>query len=191
MLVYLIRHGNTEWNVQGRYLGLTDMPLSDLGVETAKNTIAPEVDIIFCSPLTRCLQTADILFPGRERIVIDELHECDFGRLEGRSAEDMIDDEEYRRFVDEGCIGDIPGGENVMGFKNRVCTAFEQAVREHSDGGALAFVVHGGVIMALLERFNAIKRDFYEYSIDNCAVIACDCKLDGELFFDVIGGKYL
>lgn len=68
MLVYLIRHGNTEWNVQGRYLGLTDMPLSDLGVETAKNTIAPEVDIIFCSPLTRCLQTADILFPGRERI---------------------------------------------------------------------------------------------------------------------------
>lgn len=193
MLVYLIRHGQTRWNVQGRYLGLTDMPLSDLGVQTAEAAAkaAPDPQLIFCSPLLRCKQTADIMFPDREKAVIEDLHECNFGNFEGRTADEMEHDSEYRRWVASGCSEDIPGGESIAGFHSRVCNALEAAVRANSAASSIAFVVHGGVIMSLLHRFNVEHHEFYDYKIQNCAFITCECSLDGDLKLKVIGGSCL
>lgn len=193
MLIYLIRHGQTEWNVQGRYIGLTDMPLSELGAETAKTAAktAPNPEIIFRSPLLRCAQTADIMFPSREKIVINELHECNFGNFEGRSADEMENDAEYRRWVSSGCTGDIPGGERVDEFHTRVCSAFCSAVLANKNARSLAFVVHGGVIMSLLHCLSIAPLPFYSYNIENCAVITCECTPSENLKLNVIGGSFL
>ena len=193
MLIYLIRHGQTDWNLQNRYMGLTDRPLSPLGVATARAAAktAPDPELIFRSPLLRCAQTADIMFPNRDKTVVEDLHECDFGVFEGRSADEMEADPAYRRWVDSGCSEDIPGGETISGFHSRVCTALENTLRAHSSAASIAFVVHGGVIMSLLHRFNVEPHPFYDYKIDNCAVITCQSNLSSPLKLQVIGGRCL
>lgn len=191
MLVYLIRHGQTEWNLQGRYLGLTDLPLCELGVKNAQSTKAPDAELIFTSPLLRCRQTADILFPGKKKTVLQDLRECDFGHFEGRNADEMERDCEYRRWVSSGCTEDIPGGESIDGFHSRCCSAMENAIRDNKNASSIAFVAHGGVIMSLLHHFNTERHAFYDYNIENCAVIACECRPDGELSLTVIGGNCL
>ncbi len=191
MTVYLIRHGQTQWNIQGRYLGITDIPLCDLGIESVHKVSPPETDLIFTSPLIRCLQTADIMFPNRPKEIIENLRECNFGNFEGLNAEETEIDDEYRRWVDSGCTAPIPGGETVDGFRNRVCSAFEEIILAHTNVQSIAFVVHGGVIMSLLHRFNTEYHSFYEYKIENCAVITCDCFLEGGISLEAKGGGFL
>ena len=191
MTVYLIRHGQTQWNTEDRFLGLTDMPLSELGIQTAKTAKAPEAELIFRSPLLRCAQTADIMFPGREKIIVNDLRECDFGDFEGKSSSQLAHDKAYLSWIGSRCVDPIPGGESVDGFMARCCAAFEATLRSHSDAKSLAFVVHGGVIMALLHCLNVEKHAFNDYHIGNCAVIGCSCELGGAPALTVTSGKCL
>ena len=61
-----------------------------------------------------------------------------------------------------------------MEFKERCCAAFEDAARTLPDDVTAAFVIHGGTIMAILERCAQPLRQFYEYHIGNCELIVCD-----------------
>lgn len=191
MTVYLIRHGQTRWNAEDRFLGLTDMPLSELGIKTAKAASAPDAELIFRSPLLRCAQTADIMFPGREKQVIDDLRECDFGDFEGKSSEELAHNADYLSWIANNCAGPIPGGESVDAFMSRCCAAFEDTLRSHAEAKSIAFVVHGGVIMSLLHCLNIEKHAFNDYHIVNCAVIACSCDLGSAPVLKVISGKCL
>ena len=71
-LIYLVRHGMTQEGQEGRYIGHTDVPLSDEGVlqlqDMAENYEYPQPDIVFASPLKRCLQTAKIIYPEADVI---------------------------------------------------------------------------------------------------------------------------
>jgi alpha-ribazole phosphatase len=128
------------------------------------------------------------MFPNQKPIVCCELRECDFGQFEGKTADELTDTFEYRLWVENGCMGQIPGGESVQAFRERCCNAFEKIVRlEAAKSHSLAFVVHGGVIMAVLERFDARKLDFYAYHIANCACVSFDCKIEDTLTLTVIG----
>lgn len=79
--LWLIRHGQTEGNKSGKYIGVTDESLCVEGIEFLKTLQYPEIDAVFVSPKKRCLQTAQILFPEHEAHVIPELAECDFRRV--------------------------------------------------------------------------------------------------------------
>ena len=77
--LWLIRHGKTEGNKLSRYIGTTDEPLCQEGTEFLHKMDYPKVQAVYVSPLKRCVQTAEILFPGEPVHIIEELAECDFG----------------------------------------------------------------------------------------------------------------
>ena len=170
-----IRHGATEGNLRRRYIGRTDEPLCEAGiaqVETLRKQ-GRSVDKLFVSPLLRTRQTAELLFPQMPYTVVDGLIETDFGRFEGKSADELSGDPAYQAWVDAMCLTPIPEGESVTDFKTRCCEAFVETIKNVPDGSHVGFVVHGGVIMAVLEFFAYPKRDFYAYHIGNGECLAC------------------
>ena len=174
MRALLIRHGKTQGNSERRYIGVTDEPLSDEGrAEVERVRPDSSLKLVYVSPLLRARQTASILFPQAEQRVIPDLRETDFGVFEGRSADEMFDDADYREWVDGMCLGTCPGGESRAEFSERACSAFlsildmEQRItpekKRGSDSEDLIIVSHGGTQMAILERWGRPARDYYDW----------------------------
>lgn len=164
-----IRHGATEGNLHHRYIGRTDEPLCGEGIAQVE-TLRKQgllIDELFVSPLLRTRQTADILFPKMPYTVVDGFAEMDFGRFEGKAADELSGDPAYQAWVDAMCLTPIPDGESVADFKIRCCEAFTETIRTVPDGLRVGFVVHGGVIMAIMEAYAFPKKDFYAYHIGN------------------------
>lgn len=165
MLIYLLRHGATAYNAEGRYQGRTDIPLSPGGRAALRPAdISPAA--VYVSPLSRAVETAAILFPGAARIPVPALAEMDFGAFEGRTWREMELDAVYRAWVEGGCRGRCPGGESREEFSARVCQAFADLVDSAPDQGGdhLVIVAHGGVQMAALERFALPRRGYFEWN---------------------------
>lgn len=177
-----IRHASTAGNLERRYIGRTDEPLCEAGIlsaRTAFETGLPAFDTVYTSPYLRCVQTANILFPKYAPVIVNELRECDFGLFENRNADELENDTAYAQWLATGCTTKIPGGEDVMEFKERCCFAFLQIAETAQADSHTAIVTHGGCIMAILERFARPKREFYEWHISNCGFV--DCAFDGVL----------
>lgn len=164
MKVYLLRHGETVYNAQKKYLGNTDLPLSEQGRKAlARADFEPET--VYVSPLRRTAETAEILFPSARQIVVPDFREMDFGIFEGKSFLDMERLPAYGEWVDGGCLGPIPEGESMAAFSTRTCAAFEVLVGQALDAGEtlLAVVAHGGTQMAVMERFALPRRDYFSW----------------------------
>lgn len=180
--IYFIRHGATPGNLEKRYIGRTDQPLSEAGrvqLQTLRAS-APQTDRLFVSPMLRTRQTAEILFPGMEAVPVSGLREIDFGLFEGRSHEELADDPAYCAWVDSGRQGSVPGGEPMDAFKARCKAAFEQAAGQLPEGASAAFVVHGCVIMAVLDCCTGPGQEFNDSYIENGECLECRYQ-DGTL----------
>ncbi|MCQ2454656.1 MAG: histidine phosphatase family protein [Clostridia bacterium] len=154
--IHLIRHGLTDANTEGRYVGLkSDLPLCPQSVKELKtlkeNNDYPQIDALYTSPLLRCKQTASLLFPGFEPKVIDELAEYDFGEFEGKTASQLEVNESYLEWT-SGKIPAPPGGETSTDFIKRQALGLNRIVRDMMDNGIFesAAIMHGGAIMMLL-----------------------------------------
>lgn len=170
-----IRHGATAGNLERRYIGCTDEPLCDLGIGQITKQIGKfSAQQVFVSPMLRTRQTAQLLFPQVKMQVVEDFRETDFGIFEGKTYGELSDCPEYRQWVETGCTGAIPEGESIAQFKQRCCQAFETVVSQVVQDSTAALVVHGGVIMAILEAYGQPPRDFYSYHIGNGEAIACD-----------------
>ena len=109
MKIYLLRHGETAYNVDHRYQGVTDIPLSPTGLAALKQAdFLPKT--VYVTPLKRTKQTAEILFPTAEYIPVNDLSEMNFGVFEGRNYKEMEHDSAYRAWVDSNCESTCPGG---------------------------------------------------------------------------------
>ena len=164
MKVWLLRHGRTAYNREQRYQGLRDIPLSPEGeAELRQADFAPET--VWASSLCRARRTAEILFPSARQVVVEDLREMDFGAFEGRSYKDMEDDRAYRAWVDGGCWGRCPGGEDRPGFCLRARTAVERLVDRALEEGReeLVIVAHGGVLMAAMEGLALPEKDYFDW----------------------------
>ncbi|MBQ8598546.1 MAG: histidine phosphatase family protein [Oscillospiraceae bacterium] len=174
--VIFIRHGATAGNLEKRYIGRTDEPLCPSGIEQVKRLReqAFQPDVLFASPMLRTRQTAEILFPERKPILLDAMRETDFGIFEGKTAAELSDDPDYQRWLDSFCLAPVPGGEAIADFKARCCAAFSVAMEQVPEENCAVFVVHGGVIMAIMEAFAQPKGDFYDYHIGNGCFLHCE-----------------
>ena len=165
----LIRHGKTAGNLQKRYIGRTDGPLCPEGKKEMiqKRTLYPAVQLVYSSPLLRCRQTAEILYPQVPLRIAEDLRETDFGAFEGKNYQELKHHPAYQAFLDSGGQTAFPGGEEPAAFKARCRREFSRIVREGMEAQKVAVVCHGGTVMAILEAFCLPKRDFYSYQVAN------------------------
>ena len=127
MLIYLLRHGLTEYNAQKRYQGQRDIPLSPEGLAQLRRAdIDPKV--VYISTLQRTRQTAEVLFPDAELVPVDGLKEMCFGSFEGRNYIEMEHDPDYQAWVAANCESSCPDGERKDDFSDRVCRTFAALV---------------------------------------------------------------
>lgn len=116
----LVRHGATKANEERRYLGKTEEALSPrarAGLQEAKALgLYPAVDCLFSSPMKRCLETAEILYPDRKPMVIPRWAEIDFGDFEGKNYSQLQGDARYQAWIDSGGRLPFPGGESREEF---------------------------------------------------------------------------
>lgn len=161
--IYLIRHGRTEANDKGIYIGKTDYSLSESGkkelIEKLDKFEYPGVERVYSSPAKRCLETADILFEGRETIAVHDLRELDFGEFEGMSVEDLINREDYKEWLKGGFEKSAPGGESIADMVARVYSALDKIVLNmmSEDFESAAIVTHSGIISNMLSCFGLPK----------------------------------
>lgn len=164
---FLIRHGLTQGNLERRYIGgRTDEPLCPQGIEALQTLRAPAASRIFASPMRRCLETAARLYPGQRPTVVEGLRECDFGAFEGLCYAELNGRADYQAFIDSGGELPFPGGESRAAFAARCADAFADAVRDLPDGD-YAFIVHGGTIMAVMERFARPRGRYFDFQVPN------------------------
>ena len=166
MRALLIRHGQTRGNAAEEFIGSTDEPLSPEGRAAAEQSKKDySVKKVFVSPMLRARETASILFPDAEQIVIPDLREMDFGVFERRKVSEMENDPRYIAWSDCAGIEGPPGGESRGDVASRAVPAFIDAVR-NSEGEAV-FVIHGAVIMVLMDVLAEPKKDFFEWWTSN------------------------
>ncbi len=169
--ILFIRHGQTAGNLRRAYIGRTDEPLCPEGEAALREKLAaglyPPAELVFASPLLRCRQTAALLYPGIEPVVIDELRECDFARFEGKTYQELADDAAYRKWLESGGTAPVPGGESLAEFRERCRRGFLLAAARiaQKPPQRAAFVVHGGTIMAVLAEF--CGGAYYDYMVEN------------------------
>lgn len=152
--IHFIRHGLTEANTEGRYIGATDLPLSALGIDRLEalksEGFYPTTEVCFTSPLKRCTETCEILFPAAKKIVIEEFREYDFGEFENKTAYELESLPEYTEWT-SGKIPCPPGGEDQGEFVKRICLGLNKAVRKMMELKVYeaSAIIHGGIIMSL------------------------------------------
>ncbi len=170
----MIRHGLTEGNLQGKYIGKTDEPLSADGIKMLKKMkesyVYPPVEECFSSPLSRCLETMDILYPNMAATVVPELAECDFGDFEGKSASQLKNNEKYIDWINAASPdASAPNGESNAEFAIRVCSAFNGIVKYMASNGIgrAAVCTHAGAIATILATYGLPQLPMSEWSCVN------------------------
>ena len=154
MELIFLRHGQTDWNVEGRLQGRTDVPLNETGIAGAKaagKILAKySFDAVYCSPLIRTRQTLEYALPGTEPIWDDRLLEWSFGALEGNKMP-------WEFFIPRWSFG-YPSEDGVELIEDVVerARSFYRDVKERHPDGRILVVSHGGFSGALYGAYYGI-----------------------------------
>lgn len=183
MKLYIIRHGETDWNVKRRFQGRSDIPLNDEGRRLAQITSQALEDVpftkIYTSPLKRAYETAVIIKGQRDIPVIEEprIIEISFGEYEGLCcAKDNynIPDPEFMNFFDKPEAYKPPkGAEGIDELKKRTADFLWEIVHnKHMENDTILVSTHGAALRGLLSNINHIGiEDFWKGGVHkNCAV---------------------
>ena len=129
----------------------------------------PGTQVVFTSPLKRCTETAKILYPEQNPLVIDNLSECNFGEWEGKTADELKNDPDFKKWLAGDSSVKPPRGESNADFTRRVCKMFESIVEGLMKTGTTESVIvtHGGVIMTLLAVYGLPQAKPFEWTMDN------------------------
>jgi len=186
-VLVLVRHGETDWNREGRWQGHSDTALNDTGRAQARRVAEQlqDVDAVYSSDLARARETADIVaaelgLPVRED---ERLRERSFGAWEGLTApeiEERFTDELARWRAGEG--HGAADAEPFDAFANRVRSFLDDAIARHTNETAL-IVAHGGsirVIHALALGLDYVRDHRAIPGVPNCAVLRYEAR-DGKL----------
>lgn len=186
MRLYIVRHGETDWNKQRLIQGKTDIPLNENGIYVAQLTAEGYkkegliFDRIYSSPLKRALKTAEILAAktlrkGNEIIIDERLKEFDFGGLEGKTLFGIKADQPdgsvlYNCFYQPETYVPVLGGESYYDLIERSKDFIENEImtQDWSEEENVLLVCHGGVIRGFLcALLNQPVRNFWDTKHNN------------------------
>ena len=177
MQIYLIRHGETDWNLNDQLQGQADTPLNDQGrrqaLETAQKLKELNIhfDRVISSPLDRAIETAEIISQiNRENFEIDDrLMEISYGPLEGTHFEDIPKDM-FAFFRDPVHVAAPAGIEAISDVIKRQADFIEALRIEHSDDTVL-ISTHGIAMRGMIGYLaNLHGKDIWTFDIHNCAI---------------------
>lgn len=172
-IIHFIRHGAIDETLSGKYIGTTDVPLSEKGRLDLKKLDYeyryPGTQVVFTSPLKRCTETCKILYPELNPLSITALSECNFGEWEGKTAEGLKNDPDFEKWLAGDNSVKPPRGESNADFTRRICRMFESIVEGLMKTGTTESVIvtHGGVIMTLLAVYGLPQAKPFEWTMDN------------------------
>lgn len=159
MNIYLLRHGETDWNKEGRIQGHTDIHLNQNGriqiARTAESLagICPNMDVILCSPLSRARESAEIaaeqLHYPKDRIIVEQpLIERSFGEAEGLTAAEREQEYPNYHYSDIGYV--FPGMESFEELMERADGVFRKITDTYKDKENILAVSHGALLAAVI-----------------------------------------
>ncbi len=173
-MIYFVRHGQTDWNLQCKIQGVTDIPLNAMGMMQAM-AVANQLngihfDKVFCSPLKRALQTCQIICANDSITVDDRIIERAFGKFEGLTMAQC----DFKSFWEVNKILDT--GESLSTVIQRVFSFLEEITQKYRDKQVL-IVSHGGVGMVMKSYFEGIPTDgnYMQYLPPNGKVVLFPC----------------
>ena len=167
--ISIFRHGLTDANENGVYIGRTDLPLSDAGREALMDKFDqleyPKVQRVYSSPLERAVQTAEIIFPDREIVIVDDLREMDFGVFEGLPAEELVHLDSFKKWLKGGLDNPPPNGETLRSMMLRCYSALNLMILDMMKEGFThaGAVTHSGILMNMLSCFGLPKKKPMEF----------------------------
>jgi broad specificity phosphatase PhoE len=159
--IYLIRHGQTAWNVQRRFLGKSNIPLDEVGKSQAcalaERVAFLPMSTIYSSPLSRARETAETIAKGREQCLVkmvQDLAELDQGELEGKKGECLPRDypEFFTEWVQDPTDVRVPGGETMAECQSRSWAALHRILEDADPELPVVLVSHKMVICSILCR---------------------------------------
>ena len=171
-MIYIVRHGQTDWNLEGRYAGRKDLELNAKGIEQAQSIYNELKDVKFdkviSSPLKRAYKTATII-TNCEISVDDRIIERCNGELEGKLKEDCPSN------IDFNDPNTGLGIESIIDFRKRIFDFFAEITKKYK-GKNILVVTHAGVGIYARCYFEGepADGDYSGYKIKNCQVIQYD-----------------
>ncbi len=177
--IFLVRHGETAWNKEGKFQGCTDINLSQEGILQAhllKDVLKNNFDFIYTSPLSRAVQTAEILCRNKEDIIpvtISALREINFGAWEGLTLTQIREQypTEYMSWRTDETEGNLIGGDLTLRKASiRGKNAILNLAEKHA-GRKIVIVAHGGIIKAgLIGIFDWKMTMYHRFFMGNTSV---------------------
>lgn len=173
--VHLIRHAMTKENTEGKYIGQTDVEPTKEGLAQIKNLMGenegyPYADVVISSPLKRCTETAKLIYPEKEPVIMQDLIEYDFGDFEGMTADELKDLDTFKDWISGAHPEEpVPFGESQKEFNDRICKCFIRIIEGIIKSGtrSTAIITHGGVIMSLMAAFAIPEAPMHEWLTPN------------------------
>jgi alpha-ribazole phosphatase len=168
----IIRHGMTDANLNGTYIGVTDLPLSSEGkqalLDKQDKFDYTSVQRVYSSPLKRCIQTANILYPDVYVRTVNEIREVNFGDFEGKTADELVNNPAFKEWLKGGLDNAPPNGESMREVIERCYLGFDFIIKDMMQEGLTncAVITHGGIIMNSLSCFGVPKYKPMDLSCD-------------------------
>lgn len=186
MRLYIMRHGETDWNAVKKIQGQADIPLNQKGIDLAKKTgealHGVPFDLVISSPLIRALQTAEYVIRDRNIPILTDprIMEINFGEMEGAQSSESTKPEYTKRlwkfFHDPAHYEAPEGGESISQICKRTREFWDELIscREYQDKTIL-ITLHGCAMRALLQPMYGENKDFWHGKVPpNCCVNIID-----------------
>ncbi len=194
--IYITRHGETEWNRQGRFQGGLNSELTEkglLGAELLSERIENiDLDFIIASPLKRAYQTAEIARGMKNVEIIKDagLKEINLGEFEGMKYDEIkkSNGDILKKIEEDPFTNCYPNGENLIEFYNRIEKAFINIIKQYK-GKNILIVAHGGTIKSIecYYKNKKIEKDWIGNVVSNCSLTCIEIDENNiikELFYN-------
>ncbi|MBN2853560.1 MAG: histidine phosphatase family protein [Clostridia bacterium] len=168
-ILYIIRHGESEGNISGKFNGTTDLPLDEKGIKQAEalRSVISDIDfdVVYSSNLKRAFQTAELSINDTavKISIVKDIREINGGEWEGTAWEDIPRrwPDVFHHWVNEPGNLQMPKGESMIEFSNRCISAYQRIISENKGKTILTYS-HGTVIKVMQVYF--MKKELNDMS---------------------------
>lgn len=194
--VYLIRHGETQHNIEDQLSGSTDVPLSETGKrqchELRKWFQKTSISHVYTSPLTRAKESASIIFPNHTATIRQSLRELDYGLYEGynRAKYENNNDEIIRMWINTPSLLTFPKGDSVKIHALMSYVGLKELANEH-NGKAIACISHRTTIRLIIASILNLDLDYFRrIPCSNCGVSIIRLDKNGDFSLETINTMF-